>query len=84
MANLVIDGNFLMVDTAGENYAWNASWVSIFFGPNDVFIKYNSEPDVQDANLKNPFKIPLADFTYGGTPYVTKAAIIGILKDKIG
>ena len=82
--NLVIDGNFLMVDTTGENIPWNAAWVSIFFGTSSVFIKYNSEPDAQNAGLKNPLEIPLADFTYDGTPYITKAAIIGILKDKIG
>jgi hypothetical protein len=84
MANLVIDGNFLMVDTAGENYPWNATWVSIFFGASSVFIKYNSEPDVQNAGLQNPFEIPMAAFTYGGVAYTTKTAIIGILKDKIG
>jgi hypothetical protein len=84
MANLVIDGNFLMVDTAGTNTPWNAAWVSIFFSTTNVFIKYNSEPDVNNASLINPLPIPMAAFTYGGVAYTTKTAIIGILKDKIG
>jgi len=82
--NLVIDGNFLMVDTTGTNTPWNAAWVSIFFGTDSVYIKYNSEPDVQNAGLTNPLKILFTDFQYDSVAYSTKADIIGVIKDKIG
>lgn len=79
--NTLIDNNFLIVDqgTANEVY-FNASWCSIDFTSDSVIITDQGKR----GNVGESVTIAFTDFQYDSVAYSTKAAIFGVLKDKLG
>ena len=83
--NTLIEGNFLIINegTADAVY-WNASWISIYFDSDSVYLVNNSLPDGDISWRENPIKILFTDFQYDSVAYSTKGTIATILSDKIG
>lgn len=79
--NTLIDSNFFIVDegTANEVY-FNATWCSLDFNPDSVVITDQGKI----GNAGKSVTIAFTEFQYDSVSYATKAAIFGVLKDKLG